>query len=125
MNYPQWPQELQQLPLVDGFNYSGKAPIKRQEMETGLDRTTRLSSTTVRTNSYAIICDESQAAVFWDFYEKEANAGADKVLMPMVTANKVHMHLCKFVGYPSVVPDGLEWRISFTLETDEQHINWS
>lgn len=125
MNYPIWPQELQQLPLVDGFSSTGVTPTKRQQMESGLDRVTRISSTTVRTNQYSIICDKTQAAIFWDFFNREANAGADFVIMPMSTSNGILNHVCRFSTYPNQVPDGIEWRISFSLETDEQHTNWS
>jgi len=124
MSYPVWPENLQARPLVDGFTASGAQPVKRQQMETGLDRVTRLSSTTVRTNVYSIICTKEQLADFWSFYENEANQGADLVQMPMITGNETLMHLCRFASYPREVPDGLEWRVTFELETDEQHIDW-
>ncbi len=123
--YPTWPDSLQQVPLVAGFSVSGEQPVKRQSMETGLDRVTRMSSSTVRTNNYSIICTNDQCADFWSFYENEANGGADMVRIPMVTANGVQFHTCRISTYPNQVPDGLEWRISFTLETDEQQIDWS
>ncbi len=125
MTYPVWPETLQQLPLVDGFNSSGVAPVHRQEMETGLARTTLLSSTAVRTNTFSIICTKEQLATFWSFFNTDAAQGADMVQIPMITGNAPIMHLARFVGYPSQVPDGLEWRVTFQLETDEQQIEWS
>lgn len=125
MSYPIWPLELQQVPLVDGFDSSGQNPVHRQEMESGLARVTLISSTAVRTNNYSIICTEQQLAVFWSFYNTDAAQGADMVYIPMITGNKPIPHLCRFVGYPKQIPDGLEWRVTFQLETDEQQIDWS
>lgn len=123
--YSTWPITLPQIPLVAGFSASGEQPVKRQQMETGLDRVTLLSSTTVRTNSYSIICDKTQLVDFWAFYNNDANKGVNLVKIPMVTANETLYHTCRFASYPVQVPDGLEWRVSFTLETDEQQIDWS
>lgn len=125
MSYAVWPANLQQLPLVDGFSSTGEAALRRQQMESGLDRVTLVSDTVVRANTYSVICTREQLADFWSFYNNEANKGADFVLMPMVTGNDVQFHTCRFIGYPTQIPDGLEWRVTFQLETDEQQINWS
>lgn len=125
MTYPAWPENLQARPLVEGFTSAGSQPVKRQDMESGLARVTRISSTAVRTNTYSIICTRSQLADFWSFYENEANQGADFVQMPMITGNETIMHLCRFASYPRQVPDGLEWKVTFELETDQQQIDWS
>lgn len=125
MVYPVWPLSLPQCMLSDGFSNSGEQPLRRQQMESGLDRVTRVSSTTVRTNSYAIVCTVEQLADFWSFYESAADGGAAMVLIPMMTANKVLTHLCRFTAYPVVSPYGLKWRVTFSLETAQQQINWS
>jgi hypothetical protein len=124
MDYPVWPANLPH-PLRDGFSVEGTQPVHRQAMESGPDRVTRISSTTMRTNPCSIICDRQQVAEFWSFYEHGGNAGADWVIIPMVTGNAVAPHLCRFVGHPSQVPDGLDWRITFVLETAEQQFDWS
>lgn len=125
MAYSQWPESLPQFFLVDGFTMDGQQPVHRQQMESGLDRVTRISSATVRTNTYSIVCNKTQLAEFWSFYNIEGNGGADFVLMPMITGNEKQYHRCRFSSYPRQIPDGLEWRVTFTLETDEQFIDWS
>lgn len=124
MSYPVWPESLP-MPRRDDFSVTGAQPVRRIQMESGMDRVTRISSTTVREATHVIVVSSMQAADFWSFYENEANGGADFVLIPTLTGNAVRMHRCRFASYPSMVPDGLEWRISFTLETAEQHIDWS
>lgn len=124
MPYPVWPESLPDLPLRDGFSVESTPSIRRQQMESGPDRTTRVSSTTMHTNAYSIICDAQQVADFDSFFDSEANAGADWVIIPMLTSNAVIPHKCRFVGGVQRVPDGLDWRISFQLETAEQYIDW-
>jgi len=123
--YPVWPESLPQEFMADGFDNDGAPPLRRQQMESGLDRVTRVSSTTVRTNNYSIVCDEEQLADFWSFYENAADGGAAMVLMPMLTANKVFMHVCRFLSYPKKTRHGVKWRVTFSLETTQQQINWS
>lgn len=125
MSYPVWPESLPQKFLLEGFSNSGSQPVRRQQMESGLDRVLRISSTTVRDNTYSIVVDENQLAEFWSFFDADANAGADFVRAPMMTGNTVVMHLCRFSSYPQVVRSGLKWKVSFSLETDEQQIEWS
>lgn len=125
MAYPSWPLSLPQCMLSDGFSNGGDPPLRRQQMESGLDRVTRVSSTTVRTNNYSIICNEQQLAEFWSFYEDAADGGAAMVIIPMMTANKVLNHLCRFLSYPAIARNGLQWRVTFSLETAQQQINWS
>lgn len=125
MSYPSWPQSLPQEFMGDGFSNGGAQPVNRQQMESGLDRVTRISSVTVRNNSYSIVCDEKQLADFWSFYENAANGGADFILAPMLTGNKVSMHVCRFSSYPAQSRHGIKWKVSFSLETDQQHIVWS
>lgn len=125
MSYPVWPDSLPQKFLLEGFSNSGTQPVRRQQMESGLDRVLRISSTTVRNNTYSIVVDEKQLAEFWSFFDMDANAGADFVRAPMLTGNTVQMHLCRFSSYPQVIRSGLKWKVSFELETDEQQIEWS
>lgn len=125
MSYPIWPGSLPQEFLRDGYANSGELPVRRQQMESGLDRVTRVSSSTIKANTYSIVVDKKQMADFWSFFEMEANAGADLVQAPMLTGNAVGMHLCRFTTYPTIARHGVKWKISFTLETDEQFINWS
>jgi hypothetical protein len=125
MTYPVWPEDLPHCILQEGFSNDGAQPVRRQQMESGLDRVTRISSTTVRTNTYSIALTQKQLAIFWSFYENAANAGADIVLIPMLTGNKIILHACRFASYPSLSKFGLNWRITFTLETGEQHNDWS
>lgn len=125
MVYPVWPDTLPQCILADGFSDGGDPPVRRQQMESGLDRVTRVSSTVVRSNTYSVLCTIDQLPEFWSFYDGPANAGADKVLMPMFTANKTLMHLCRFTSYPAVARQGFKWRVTFSLETDQQQISWS
>lgn len=119
-----WPSTLPQLPLRDGFNSGGEQPVKRQQMEAGLDRVTRVSSNTDRKNQLSFVMTKSQAADFWSFYENEANAGADFVYVPMVTGNEVLLHVARIATYPQQLQDGIDWRISFTVETEEQQVEW-
>lgn len=123
--YPVWPESLPQEFMGDGFGDGGAPPLRRQQMETGMDRVTRVSSTTVRTNNYSIVCDEKQLADFWSFYENAADGGAALVIMPMLTANKVLMHVSRFLSYPNTSRHGVKWRVTFSLETAQQQINWS
>ncbi len=125
MTYPVWPASLPQEFLLEGWTNSGEPPVRRQQMESGLDRVTRTSSTTVRNNMYSILVNEGQLADFWSFYETEGNAGADLIQAPLFTGNAVGMHLCRFLSYPVIARHGVKWKVSFTLETDEQYINWS
>lgn len=125
MSYPAWPLTLPQCVMADGFSNGGEPALRRQQMEAGLDRVTRISSTTVRNNTYSVLLDSEQLPEFWSFYDGPANAGADKVLMPMFTANKTLLHLCRFTSYPSVSRHGIKWRVTFSLETDQQQISWS
>lgn len=125
MGYPAWPLELPQEPMMDGFDSDGQQPVRRQQMESGLDRVTRVSSTTARSNSISFALDASQLATFWSFYDNAANGGADFVLMPMVTGNSVAMHVCRIASYPKQSRYGIHWRVSFSLETAHQHIDWS
>lgn len=125
MDYPLWPETLP-CPRRDGFSVSGTPPTRRVEMESGPARVQRISSRAVVTNSYSITCGQIDAAEFWSFYHTEANAGADWVLMPMVTGNRLLPHKSRFVDYPEMRPEGLgRWRISFTLETAEHRSDWS
>lgn len=125
MTYPAWPESLPQEFMGDGFSDGGSPPLRRQQMESGLDRVTRISSTTVRNNTYSIVCDEKQLAEFWSFYESAADGGAALVQMPMLTGNDVLMHICRFSSYPNVSRHGIKWRVTFSLETAQQQINWS
>lgn len=125
MSYPIWPASLPQEFLLEGFSNSGELPVRRQQMESGLDRVTRVSSSTIKSNTYSMLVDEKQKADFWSFFDKDANAGADLIQAPMLTGNAVGMHLCRFTTYPTIARHGVKWKISFTLETDEQFINWS
>lgn len=125
MAYPAWPESLPQCMRAEGFSMGGEPPIQRQSMESGPDRVTRISSTTVRTNTYAVDCNAEQLAEFWSFYEREANAGAAWVHIPMFTANKVLPHLARFTSYPSVSRFGVGWRVTFSLETSQQQFDWS
>lgn len=125
MQYPAWPLSLPQCILADGFSNSGEPPLRRQQMESGLDRVTRVSSTVVSSNTYSIVCDEDQLAEFWSFYNGPANCGADFVIMPMFTGNDVLNHKCRISSYPNVARHGIKWRVSFSLETDQQQISWS
>lgn len=125
MAYPVWPLSLPQCMLSDGFSNGGEQPLRRQQMETGLDRVTRVSSTTVRNNTYSILCNKNQLAEFWSFYESAADGGAAMVIMPMMTANEVLNHLARFTSYPTETRNGLKWRVTFSLETAQQQINWS
>lgn len=124
MSYPAWPETLPE-PMMDGFAHAGEQPVRRQQMESGPDRVTRISSTTVATNNYSICVDEEQLAEFWSFYENAANGGADWVQAPMFTGNAVALHVCRFASHPSVGRLGVKWRVSFTLETSHQVIDWS
>lgn len=125
MVYPVWPESLPQEFMADGFTDGGDPPLRRQQMESGLDRVTRVSSTTVRTNTCSFVCDEKQLADFWSFYENAADGGAAIVLMPMKTANAVLTHACRFLSYPATSRHGIKWRVTFSLETAQQQINWS
>lgn len=125
MSFPVWPQSLPQEFMGDGFSDGGAPALRRQQMETGLDRVTRVSSTTVRNNTYSVVCDEKQLAEFWSFYDGPANGGADFVIMPMFTGNDVANHKCRISSYPSVSRHGIKWRVTFSLETDQQQISWS
>lgn len=124
MSYPVWPLDLPK-PLAEGFAHAGEQPVRRQQMESGPDRVTRISSSTIATNSCSILLDRQQLAEFWSFYDGAANGGADWVQMPMFTGNVVALHLCRFASYPTVGPLGLKWRVTFTLETSHQVIDWS
>jgi hypothetical protein len=124
MTYPVWPDNLPE-PMADGFSHSGEQPVRRQQMESGPDRVTRISSSTNISNTYSICVDEQQLADFWSFYENAANAGADLVLVPMLTGNVVALHVCRFGSYPALSRLGIQWRLSFSLETNQQVIDWS
>lgn len=125
MGYPAWPASLPQKPLRDGFGNSGEQPVRRQQMESGLDRVQLISSTAVRNNQLAFVMDEAQLAEFWSFYNNAANQGADFVLLPMYTGNTVAMHVSRINSYPSMDPLGVNWRVSFGVETSHQVIDWS
>lgn len=126
MNHPMWPSVLPQEPLLAGFSSSGQQPVRRLQMESGPDRVTRTSSQTVRFNNTAWgQLTDRQVAAFWSFYEHEANAGADWVLIPVRTGNVVAPHLCRISSYPSQSRMGRGWQISFTVETTDQPIDWS
>lgn len=124
MSYPHWPETLP-TPLKDGFSAELTPGTRRVQMESGPDRVTRISSTSMSTNSYSIFCKSEQAAEFDSFFNVSANAGTDWVIIPMVTSNELLPHKCRIVGPIRREPMGLEWRISFTLETAEQLTDWS
>lgn len=126
MNHPMWPSVLPQEPLLAGFSSSGQQPVRRQQMESGPDRVTRVSSQSVRSNNVAWYLESAQQmAAFWSFYENEANAGADWVLIPVRTGNVVAPHLCRINSYPGQSRMGRGWQVSFSVETTDQPIDWS
>lgn len=124
MSYPVWPSALPRLPLRDGFSASSSPAVRTVEMESGAPRVTRVSSTTLHTATHSIVCTTEQLAEFDSFFDSAANAGADWVLIPMFTSNKAVPHKCRFVGGVQRVSMGRLWRVTFTLLTDEQHIDW-
>lgn len=124
MSYPMWPSSLPQAPLVRRFSAGGEQPVIRQEMEAGLDRVTRISYNTIRNNQVSFLMDNDQLAEFWSFYENEANAGADLVYVPMVTGNVVLLHVARISSYPTPVPEGIDWIVSFSVETEEMQVRW-
>ena len=125
MSDPVWPLSLPQKPLRQGFASSGQQPVRRMQMESGPDRVVRLSNQSVRGNSVAWYLSAQQLAEFWSFYEQDANAGADWVLIPLFTGNTVAHHRCRINSYPSLAPMGRDWQVSFSVETTDQLIDWS
>lgn len=124
MIYPAWPETLP-APRRADFGATLTPSVRRQPMESGPDRVTRVSSVDMSNCTHVIVVDKAQAAEFQSFWKNEGNGGADWILVPTLTVNGVAMHKCRFVGDVTVVPDGLDYRIGFSLETDEQHIDWS
>lgn len=124
MSYPVWPETLPCLPLRDGFSAELMPALRRVEMESGPDRITRVSSTSMSSNSVSIFCTKKQLAEFDSFFNTEANAGADWVVIPMLTSNRVVPHKCRIVPPIRREHMGLGWRVSFGLETGEQHTDW-
>ena len=125
MTYPVWPASLPQEFMMDGYSLGGEQPIQRQQMETGLDRVTQLSSSAVITNSYSFVLNDQQLEEFWSFYKNEAGLGASMVLVPMLTVSNVYLHLARFTSFPTQQRHGIAWRVSFSLETTQQQFDWS
>lgn len=120
MAYPQWPAQLPK-PLRKPFRVRGKPPVQRTKMESGPDRTQRISATIMREAPVTVVIPESDQQAFWDFYDNDANAGANWVEMPLRIGNTVALHRCKIKTYPDskrVAPDADEF--SFMVETDQR-----
>lgn len=116
-----WPAALPH-PKRDGYQVNGELPIVRTPMESGRARVHRVTSTIMRNISVGVVLDKKQTNLFWNFFNTDANAGADFIYVPVITGNAIKNHLCRFTSYPSVTVNGLCFEISFSLETDEQYL---
>ncbi len=122
MPIPTWPAELPE-PIITDFGVEGSLPVVRTPMESGRGRAHRVTNTIMRNVSFSIVLTVAQAAIFWEFFNDEANAGADWFYMSIDTANSVDSHLCRFISHPSMKKIKADlYMVSVQLETDEQVI---
>ncbi len=122
MPIPSWPVDLPE-PIITDYAVDGSLPVVRTPMESGRPRVHRVTNTILRNASFSLVLTGVQSAIFWEFFNDEANAGADWFYMSIDTANSIDAHLCRFVGYPSMKKIKADlYMVSVQLETDEQVI---
>lgn len=122
MPIPSWPTELPE-PIISDYQVGGELPVVRTQMESGRPRVHRVTQTILRPVGFSIALNVEQSAIFWDFFNNDANAGADWFYMPIDTANAIEPHLCRFASYPSMRKIKADaYMISMQIETDEQVI---
>jgi hypothetical protein len=110
-------------PIITDYSVEGSLPVVRTAMESGRARVHRVTDTIARNSGFSIALTVAQSAIFWNFFNDEANAGADWFYMPIDTANSVDVHLCRFTGYPSMKKIKADcYMVTVQIETDEQVI---
>ena len=136
MTMPSWPSELLR-PLVDGFEQAKQDNRIIARSDRGPPRVRRGMSKVAEAVSVAFYCTDDHKARFDRFHIEETELGAWPFLVPswvtdnheLLTADGINLldhedtplliaatWVCLFgQSMPSVVPMGLEWRISFDL----------
>ncbi len=119
MTDPVWP-EILPYPLLNNYSNSHELPLIRTDMESGPQRVTRKSKSYVTTINFSFVADMAQQEAFEEFFEHDANAGADWVMMPSDTVGGVAYHRVRITSRSSS-PFGFNNKtISLTLETEDR-----
>jgi hypothetical protein len=122
MPTPVWPAALPEMRVMD-YGVNGELPIVKTPMESGRSRAHRVSKTIMRKISCSFVLTPAKAAIFWNFFENDANAGADWFYVSLLTGNAIAQHLARFDSHPSMRPIHIEaFEFTFVLETDQQVI---
>ena len=113
-----WPASLPE-PLLQGYSFSFRRPVIRTEMETGPARTARTSTMYESVITARYFMDDAQYADFQNFYDGEANAGANWVDIPLSTGGDVVVHRCRFMAISVTAIQNL-WNVVCTIEVDDR-----
>ena len=119
MTDPQWPAILP-YPLQSDYSVSNELPLIRTSMESGPSRVARKSKAYTTTVNFSFVANREQQEAFEEFFEHDANAGADWVRMPVDTVSGLAYHRVRITSRSSQ-PFGFGYKtISLALETQDR-----
>lgn len=119
MSEPTWPAILP-APLLSDYSVGHELPLYRTEMENGPARVARKSKSYLSTVNFSFVANREQQEAFEEFFEHDANAGADWVRMPVDTVSGIAYHRVRITSRASN-PFGFDHKtISLTLETEDR-----
>ena len=73
---PSWPAGLPERPLVDGFSREAASNVQRTQMDVGLAKQRRRSTSGARPLKCTILVTDAQYATFQTFFDTTLGSGA-------------------------------------------------
>ena len=114
-----WPVTL---PILnEGYSLDDELPVIRTEMEQGPPRVTRISTSYMTNLQVQCLLTDAQMTIYRAYFHgSECQAGAGWFDMPIMTGGAVIDHEVRITS-SSASRDGLHWRLSLGLETEEHN----
>ena len=112
------------LPLLAGHSYTLKAPVLPTKMQSGHKRKRRLFKNYPIEMPVKFLYSSDQLAVFEYWFDEKINAGANRFILPVLTALGLTIHIAEFDGgYKAAAKTTTKWNVSAKVEL--QKINYA
>lgn len=110
-----WPPELPQSPLIEGFQESSQNNAIRSVMDQGKAKVRRRTTAAPRNMTYAFIMTEAQVQILDDFYLEDLFSGALPYNFEHPRTQEIRDHRIK--SPPSWIPVSYDkYRVTFPVE---------
>ena len=116
ISYIDWPSELPQQPLIDGFNEEPSSIKIRTEMDAAIAKQRPRFSTSAESRTFKMLMTNAQYQTFKTFYKDTLRSGSLEFNMqkPGIPGENIVVRFNERSYSPS--PIGIHWMVQLNLE---------